>query len=175
MRRAKLKRHENDHAHDWKRALVAALVSRGCPPFQVRLLAGYRLITIWIHCRSFPSCLKPLFEREAKCVAIDMNVIFYSHANETHYCKKGWKWVSLELGNGPFETGEKQIQLVIWTGLAPSTTRLWVRRTDHSTTRSRCRLPRLELGRFTVVGAKAYRITLLLSKKDSRIHTCYYC
>ena len=133
---------------------AAALVSRAVAlQSQVRLLVGYWLVTIWIHCRSFPSCPKPLFEREAKCVAIDMKVIFYSHANETHYRKKGWKWVSLELGNSLFETAEKQIHLVIWTGLAPSTARLWIRRTDHSTTRSRCCLPRFELGRFTVVGA----------------------
>lgn len=31
---------------------------------------------------SFPSCLKPLFESEAKCRAIAMKVIFYSHANK---------------------------------------------------------------------------------------------
>ena len=37
---------------------------------------------------SFPSCFKPLFESEAKCRAIDMKVIFYSHANKTHFHKK---------------------------------------------------------------------------------------
>ena len=35
--------------------------------------------------RPFPSCLKPLFQNEAKFNAIDMKMIFfYSHANKTH-------------------------------------------------------------------------------------------
>ena len=33
--------------------------------------------------RSFPNCHKPLFQREAKCEAIDMNFFFsYSHAKK---------------------------------------------------------------------------------------------
>ena len=38
----------------------------------------------------FPSCLKPLFQSEAKCRAIDMEMIFYSHANKTHFHNKGF-------------------------------------------------------------------------------------
>ena len=38
----------------------------------------------------FPSCLKPLFQREAKCKAIDTKLIFYSRANKTHLHKKGF-------------------------------------------------------------------------------------
>ena len=29
--------------------------------------------------------LKPLFQSEAKCEAIDMKMILYSHANKTHF------------------------------------------------------------------------------------------
>ena len=31
------------------------------------------------------TCLKPLFQSEAKCEAIDMKMILYSHANKTHF------------------------------------------------------------------------------------------
>ena len=34
---------------------------------------------------AFPSGLKPLFQREAKCKAIDMKIIFDSHRNKTHF------------------------------------------------------------------------------------------
>ena len=37
---------------------------------------------------TFPSCLKPLFQSEAKFKAIDMKMIFYSHANKTHFPRK---------------------------------------------------------------------------------------
>ena len=56
--------------------------------------------------RPFPSSLGNLFQNEARCSAFDMEMIFYSHANETHFHKKGcapslslkvrvfgfWKW-----------------------------------------------------------------------------------
>ena len=38
----------------------------------------------------FPSCDKPLFQREANCKTTDMKLIFYSHANKTHLHKKGF-------------------------------------------------------------------------------------
>ena len=38
--------------------------------------------------RSFLSWPKPLFQNKAKCKAIDIKIIFYSHANETHFHKK---------------------------------------------------------------------------------------
>ena len=55
-------------------------------------------------------CLKPLFQSEAKCEAIDIKMIFHSHANKTHFPKNKvlhfawpvWKWEFLELGNGLF-------------------------------------------------------------------------
>ena len=37
--------------------------------------------------RPFPSGPKPLFQREAKCEAINMKLIFYSHANKTHFTR----------------------------------------------------------------------------------------
>ena len=39
--------------------------------------------------RSFPSCLKPLFQGEAKCSAFDMKMMFHFHANKAHCHKKG--------------------------------------------------------------------------------------
>ena len=43
---------------------------------------GTRLVT---RNRSFRNCLKPSFQSEAKRDAIDMKMIFDSHANETHF------------------------------------------------------------------------------------------
>ena len=48
----------------------------------------------------------PLFQTQAKCKAIDMKIILYSHANKTHFHKKGFalslvlKVRVLKLGNG---------------------------------------------------------------------------
>ena len=53
---------------------------------------------------------RPLFQSEAKCEAIDMKIIFYSHTNQTHYPRRVlhlasyWKWTFLELGNCPTAT-----------------------------------------------------------------------
>ena len=41
--------------------------------------------------RSFPSCIKPLFHSGAKCKAIGMNMIFYSHVNTIHFRKQSFK------------------------------------------------------------------------------------
>ena len=38
--------------------------------------------------RRFPSCLKPLFQSEAKCEDIDTNMILYSRVNEAHFQKE---------------------------------------------------------------------------------------
>ena len=40
--------------------------------------------------RPFPSFLKPLFQSEAKCKAIDMEINFDSLANKTHFHKEGF-------------------------------------------------------------------------------------
>ena len=39
--------------------------------------------------RSFPSSPGPLFQNEVKCSAFDMEMIFHSHANKTHFNQKG--------------------------------------------------------------------------------------
>ena len=38
--------------------------------------------------RPFPSGPKSLFQSEAKCYAIDLRTIFYSHVNNTRFHKK---------------------------------------------------------------------------------------
>ena len=37
----------------------------------------------------FPSSPGPLYQNEVKCSAFDMKMIFHSHANKTHFHKKG--------------------------------------------------------------------------------------
>ena len=39
--------------------------------------------------RPFPSSPGPLFQNEGRCSAFDVEVIFHSHANKTHFHKKG--------------------------------------------------------------------------------------
>ena len=39
--------------------------------------------------RPFPSSPGPLYQNEVKCSAFDMKMIFHSHANKTHFHKKG--------------------------------------------------------------------------------------
>ena len=36
----------------------------------------------------FPSFPGPLYQNEVKCLAFDMEIIFHSHANKTHFHKK---------------------------------------------------------------------------------------
>ena len=38
----------------------------------------------------FPSFPGPLYQNEVKCSACDMKMTFHSHANKTHFHKKGW-------------------------------------------------------------------------------------
>ena len=66
----------------------------------------------WNHCnRPFPSSPGPLFQNEVECSAFNMEMIFHSHVNKTHFHKKGcapslilkervfgtWKWPILTL------------------------------------------------------------------------------
>jgi len=37
----------------------------------------------------FPSSPGPLYQNEVKCSAFDMKMSFHSHANKTHFHKKG--------------------------------------------------------------------------------------
>jgi len=82
--------------------------------------------------RPFSSCLKPLFQSEGKCKAIDMEIIFYFHANETHIHNKGFafslvlKARVLGLGNGLLcsfillhLSGPRLYGPVIWTEFIP--------------------------------------------------------
>ena len=39
--------------------------------------------------RAFPSSPEPLHQNEVKRSAFDMEMIFHSHANKTHFHKKG--------------------------------------------------------------------------------------
>ena len=39
--------------------------------------------------RPFPISPGPLFQNEGRCSAFDMEIIFHSHANKTHFLKKG--------------------------------------------------------------------------------------
>ena len=39
--------------------------------------------------RPFPSSPGPLFQNQGRCLALDMEIIFHSHANKTHFHKKG--------------------------------------------------------------------------------------
>ena len=71
--------------------------------------------------RAFPSSPGPLYENEVKCSAFDMEMIFHSHANKTHFHKKGCtlglilkvrvfgtrKW-PMELGSGLLRLGDKR-------------------------------------------------------------------
>ena len=40
--------------------------------------------------RSFPCSPGPLFQNEGRCSAFDMEIIFHSRANKTHFHKKGF-------------------------------------------------------------------------------------
>ena len=39
--------------------------------------------------RSFPSSPGPLFQNEGRCSVFDIEIIFLSHTNKTHFHKKG--------------------------------------------------------------------------------------
>ena len=60
-----------------------------CPQF-VTLETRRRLVTKYVPNRLFPICLKPLFQSEVKCEAIDMKMIFDYNANKTHLHNKGF-------------------------------------------------------------------------------------
>ena len=57
-------------------------------------MVGYAILRdFWNTCcarnRPFPSSPGPLFQNEGWCSAFDMEIIFHSHANKTHFHKKG--------------------------------------------------------------------------------------
>ena len=64
--------------------------------------------------RSFPSSPGPLYQNEVKCSAFDMQIIFHSHANKTHFHKKGCA-LGLILKARVFETRKWPIECVcVW-------------------------------------------------------------
>ena len=62
------------------------------------------------HHSPFPSSHGPLYQNEVNCSAFDLKMIFYSHANKTHFHKKGFplglilKVRVFELGSGLLKT-----------------------------------------------------------------------
>ena len=56
-------------------------------------LYGYSLSIdlrrIYVLMRPFPSSPGPLFQNEGRCSAFDMEIISHSHANKSHFHKKG--------------------------------------------------------------------------------------
>ena len=50
-------------------------------------LSKCKIWIIYLFNRPLLSCLKLLFQSEAKCEAIDMKIISHSHANKTHFHK----------------------------------------------------------------------------------------
>ena len=44
----------------------------------------------------FPSSPGPLYQNEVKCSTFDMEVIFHSRANKTHFHKRLWTWPHFE-------------------------------------------------------------------------------
>ena len=57
-----------------------------------------------------------LLQSEAECEAIEIKIIFYSHANKTRFHKKSFafclvlKWEFLELGNGLLYCSKKAME-----------------------------------------------------------------
>ena len=60
-----------------------------CPQFDT-LETRRRLVPKCVPNRLFPICLKPLFQSEVKCEAIDMKMIFNYDATKTHLHNKGF-------------------------------------------------------------------------------------
>ena len=60
---------------------------------------------------AFPSSPAPLFQNESKCSVFDMKMIFYSHANKTHFHKKDCA-LGLILKVRVFETQKWPILLI---------------------------------------------------------------
>ena len=80
--------------------------SRSGLPRNLEVLNNYSL-----SCRNrpFPSSPGPLFQNEVKCSAFDIEIIFHSHANKTHFHKKGWA-LSLILKVRVFGTRKRPIK-----------------------------------------------------------------
>ena len=69
-------------------------------------------MTKYVPNRLFPICLKPLFQSEVKCEAIDMKMIFDYNANKTHLHNKGFS-LSLVLKVRFFGTRKWPIDIIV--------------------------------------------------------------
>ena len=82
--------------------------------------------------RPFSSSPGPLFQNEGRCSAFDMEIIFHSHANNTHFHKKGCapslilkvrvfgtrKWpICLELNSKGLYVQEKKKKVIVFCSL----------------------------------------------------------
>ena len=56
---------------------------------QVDLLAKSEIFDSIAVNRSFPSSPGPLYQNKVRCSTFDMEMIFHSHANKTHFHKNG--------------------------------------------------------------------------------------
>ena len=73
-------------SHDVTVAILVSQTNIGVPELNSFIM---QLLCFVATFRPFPSCLKPLFQSEAKYKVTDIKIFFYSHPNTTHFHKKG--------------------------------------------------------------------------------------
>ena len=73
-------------SHDVTVAILVSQTNIGVPELNSFIMQLLCFVSTF---RPFPSCLKPLFQSEAKYKATDIKIFFYSHPNTTHFHKKG--------------------------------------------------------------------------------------
>ena len=54
-----------------------------------KLILVFKCLNNLVQNKPFQSSHGPLFQNEGRCSAFDMEIIFHSHANKTHFHKKG--------------------------------------------------------------------------------------
>ena len=87
----------NDPPSAERRILLSFLLFYGLPVGKYTLICAMEIHKIQILSipsqdllnRPFPSSPGPLFQNEGTCSAFDIEIIFQSHANKTHFHKKG--------------------------------------------------------------------------------------
>ena len=57
--------------------------------FAVSFTSSFDQLKIKFYTEIIPSSTGPLFQNEGSCSAFNMEIIFHSHANKTHFHKKG--------------------------------------------------------------------------------------
>ena len=78
--------------------------------YSQRVWIGYNIELAELVYRPFPSSPGPLYQNEVKCSSFDMEMIFHSHGNETHFIQKGYV-LGLILKVRDFETRRWPIKL----------------------------------------------------------------